>query len=143
MFCVKDRGKDGPVLAAKYMKDKTVDGNTEVEILRSLQGSEHVVKIVESLHQSYQTILITEYLAGQSVSHSSLKEGSQYICLLGGNLFERLSDSEYQLTENKCRVFVKQIMSGVSFIHDKNILHLNITPTNIIFHNKVTLNLVA
>jgi len=96
---------------------KTVDGNTEVEILRSLQSSGHVVKIVESFHQSYQTILITEYLAG-------------------GNLFERLSDSQYQLTENKCRVFVKQIMSGVSFIHDRNILHLNITPTNIIFHNK-------
>ena len=67
MFCVKDRGKDGPVYAAKYMKDKTVDGNTEVEILRSLQSSEHVVKIIESLHQSYQTILITEYLAGQSL----------------------------------------------------------------------------
>ena len=66
MFCVKDRGKDGPVYAAKYMKDKTVDGNIEVEILRNLQKSEHVVKIIESLHQSYQTILITEYLSGQS-----------------------------------------------------------------------------
>ena len=66
MFCVKDRGKDGPVYAAKYMKDKTVDGNTEVEILRSLQCSDHVVQIIESVHQSYQTILITEYLAGQS-----------------------------------------------------------------------------
>ena len=66
MFCVKDRGKDGPVYAAKYMKDKTVDGNMEVEILRNLQKSEHVVKIIESLHQSYQTILITEYLSGQS-----------------------------------------------------------------------------
>ena len=66
MFCVKDRGKDGPIFAAKHMKDKTVDGNTEVEILRSLQSSEHVVKIVETVHQSYQTILITEYLAGQS-----------------------------------------------------------------------------
>ena len=72
MFCVKDRGKDGPVYAAKYMKDKTVDGNTEVEILRSLQSSGHVVKIVESVHQSYQTILITEYLAGQSHLRSSL-----------------------------------------------------------------------
>ena len=67
MFCVKDRGKDGPVYAAKYMKDKTVDGNIEVEILRNLQKSEHVVKIIESFHQSYQTILITEYLSGQSL----------------------------------------------------------------------------
>ena len=68
MFCVKDRGKDGPVYAAKHMKDKTVEGNTEVEILRSLQSSQHVVKIVESLHQGCQTILITEWLAGQCLS---------------------------------------------------------------------------
>ena len=65
MFCVRERGRDGSVLAAKYMQDSTMDGNTEVEILRSLQNSEHVVKIIESVHHRYQTILITEYLAGQ------------------------------------------------------------------------------
>lgn len=117
-FCVKDRGRPcGPVLAAKFMKDKTVDGNKEVEILRSLQSSEYVVRIIETLHQSHQTILITEYLAG-------------------GNLFERLSDSQYELTENKCKMFMRQIMSGVSFIHSRNVIHLHLTPSNIIFHNK-------
>ena len=68
MFCVKDRGKEGPVYAAKHMKDRTFEGNAEVEILSNLQSSEHVVKIIESFHLDYQTILITEYLAGQSVS---------------------------------------------------------------------------
>ena len=33
---------------------------------------------------------------------------------------------------------MRQIMSGVSFIHDRNIIHLNLTPANIIFRNKVT-----
>ena len=57
--------------------------------------------------------------------------------LPGGNLFERISDSEYELTENKCKMFMRQIMSGVSFIHARNIIHLNLTPSNIIFRNKV------
>ena len=75
VFIVRDRGKDensqsernfeeGPLLAAKFMKDKTEFGNSEVDILRQLQGSDHIPKLVEDFHHDYQTILITEYLAG-------------------------------------------------------------------------------
>lgn len=133
MFCVKDRGREGPLYAAKHMMDNVVDGNTEVDILRSLQSSENVVKIIETFHHELQTILITEYLAGQSPSdHRCVYDKN-----LGGSLFERLSSSQYHLTEDKCKLFMKQIMSGISFIHRANVLHLNLTPSNIIFHNKV------
>ena len=53
------------------MKDRTFEGNAEVEILSRLQSSEHVVRIIESFHSEYQTILITEYLSGRSVSPHS------------------------------------------------------------------------
>ena len=56
---------------------------------------------------------------------------------IGGSLFERLSDPMYKLTENKCQVFIKQILEGLEFIHNHRILHLNIVPNNIIFLNKV------
>ena len=133
MFCVKDRGKEGPVYAAKHMKDRTFEGNAEVEILSNLQSSEHVVKIIESFHLDYQTILITEYLAGQSVS-SFHSPGDVF---QGGSLFERLSSSNYQLTEEKCKLFMRQIMTGLSFIHSRRVIHLNLTPSSIIFQNKV------
>ena len=55
--------------------------------------------------------------------------------ITGGNLFERLSEPQYQLTEEKCKIFLRQILSGVAFLH---IIHMNITPYNIIFHNKVS-----
>ena len=55
----------------------------------------------------------------------------------GGNLFERLSDPMYKLTESKCQVFIKQILEGLEFIHGHSIVHLNIIPYNIIFLNKV------
>ena len=46
------------------MKDKTLDGNSEVDILRDLQGCDKIVKLFDAYHDNYQTILITEYLSG-------------------------------------------------------------------------------
>ena len=56
-------------------------------------------------------------------------------------MFERLSEPQYQLTEGKCNIFLRQILSGVAFLHQENIIHMNITPYNIIFHNKVSFSL--
>ena len=119
------------------MKDKTKFGNSEVDILKQLQQSEQVVKLIEEHHDDYQTILITEFLSGHSTDHVLEVWTKYYNMILGGNLFERLSDPDYHLTEDKCKLFVRQIMSGVAFIHQQNIVHLNVTPYNIIFSNKV------
>ena len=43
----------------------------------------------------------------------------------GGELFERVINDDFVLTERACTVFVKQICEGVEFIHSKNILHLD------------------
>lgn len=51
-------------------------------------------------------------------------------------MFERLVKPEYHLTEEKCRRLTSEILSGVEYIHQQNIIHLNITPYNIIFPNK-------
>ena len=64
VFCIKDRGRIGTVYAAKFMKDKMLDENVEVGILKSLQNCEQVPKIIDIFHSQYQTILITEYFAG-------------------------------------------------------------------------------
>lgn len=66
VFAVKDRGKAGTVFAAKIMADRQKDGNEEVENLRALQNCEQVPRIVEVFHQDYQSILVMEYLAGQT-----------------------------------------------------------------------------
>lgn len=49
----------------------------------------------------------------------------------GGELFERVIDDEFTLTEKACTIFVKQICEGVAFIHSQNILHLDLKPENI------------
>lgn len=48
------------------------------------------------------------------------------ICRIeGGELFERVIDDDFVLTEKSVAVFMKQICEGVAFIHSKNVLHLD------------------
>ncbi|KRT78962.1 protein kinase, partial [Oryctes borbonicus] len=50
----------------------------------------------------------------------------------GGELFERVIDDDFVLTEKACTVFMRQICEGVDFIHKQNILHLDMKPENIL-----------
>lgn len=56
-----------------------------------------------------------------------------YICRIqGGELFERVIEEDYVLTEKACMVFMRQICEGVEFIHSKNIIHLDLKPENVL-----------
>ncbi|KAL7975938.1 hypothetical protein Chor_005496, partial [Crotalus horridus] len=50
----------------------------------------------------------------------------------GGELFERIIDEDYQLTEVDCMVFVRQICEGILFMHQMRVLHLDLKPDNIL-----------
>lgn len=44
----------------------------------------------------------------------------------GGELFERIIDDDYHLTEVDCMVFVRQICEGIRFMHHMCVLHLDL-----------------
>lgn len=44
----------------------------------------------------------------------------------GGELFERIVDENYQLTELDAIVFTRQICEGVQYLHQQYILHLDL-----------------
>ncbi|CAL4115393.1 unnamed protein product, partial [Meganyctiphanes norvegica] len=50
----------------------------------------------------------------------------------GGELFERVIDDDFVLTERACAIFTKQICQALEFIHSKNVLHLDMKPENIL-----------
>lgn len=60
-----------------------------------------------------------------SLSCSSME--MMYLCfrIEGGELFERVIDDDFILTEKSCTVFMRQICEGIEFIHKQNILHLD------------------
>jgi myosin-light-chain kinase len=44
----------------------------------------------------------------------------------GGELFDRVIEEEFVLSELACCIFMKQILEGVHYIHTHNIIHLDL-----------------
>ena len=80
-------------LKARGRKEKE-RGRREVAMLKSLD-SDFVIRLVDAYEGRSEVILVTEYLAG-------------------GELFERVVDEDFDLTESHCVLFVRQICQGVA-----------------------------
>ncbi|KAK4014612.1 hypothetical protein OUZ56_027130 [Daphnia magna] len=109
--------KTGLRLAAKFVqaakKADRINVEREVEIMKSLRNPR--------LIQLYD----------------AFDDGKKEICLLlelieGGELFERVIDDDFVLTERACAIFMRQICEGIQFIHLQHVLHLDMKPENIL-----------
>ena len=49
-----------------------------------------------------------------------------FFSIPGGELFDRVIEDEFILTEKACICFMRQVLEGVSFMHSKSILHLDL-----------------
>lgn len=56
--------------------------------------------------------------------------------IFGGELFERIIDEDFELSEREVIKYMLQIVDGVNFIHKKGIVHLDLKPENIMCVNK-------
>lgn len=104
------------VWAAKFIQVQKEADRKEVE---------HEVEIMQLLQHPKLLQLYDIYSAGQSM------------CLIlelvsGGELFERVIDDEFDLTEKAATEFMKQICDGVAFMHTQKVLHLDMKPENIL-----------
>ena len=58
--------------------------------------------------------------------------------LEGGELFERISDENHNLTEVESVDYMQQLLQGLEYLHNAvNVIHLDLKPENIVFINKV------
>ncbi|XP_062854171.1 myosin light chain kinase, smooth muscle [Trichomycterus rosablanca] len=55
----------------------------------------------------------------------------------GGELFERIVDEDFELSEREVIKYMLQIIDGVHFIHKQGIVHLDLKPENIMCVNKM------
>ncbi|XP_053995200.1 calcium/calmodulin-dependent protein kinase type IV-like [Hylaeus anthracinus] len=84
----------------------------EVEIMRRLQHP-RLIQLYDAIDTGRQIYVILELIEG-------------------GELFERVIDDDFVLTERSCAVFMRQICEGMEFIHRQKILHLDMKPENIL-----------
>ncbi len=50
----------------------------------------------------------------------------------GGELFERIVDESFEHTEVSSVGYMRQILEGIQYMHQQNIVHLDLKPENIV-----------
>ncbi|XP_070276207.1 myosin light chain kinase 2, skeletal/cardiac muscle [Myotis yumanensis] len=117
--CTCTEKATGLKLAAKVIKKQTPKDKEmvmlEIEVMNQL-NHRNLIQLYAAIETPHDIILFLEYIEG-------------------GELFERIVDEDYQLTEVDTMVFVRQICDGILFMHEMQVLHLDLKPENILCVN--------
>ncbi|KAM4841827.1 myosin light chain kinase 2, skeletal/cardiac muscle [Thomomys bottae] len=117
--CTCTEKATGLKLAAKVIKKQTPKDKEmvmlEIEVMNQL-NHRNLIQLYAAMETAHEIILFMEYIEG-------------------GELFERIVDEDYQLTEVDTMVFVRQICDGILFMHKMNVLHLDLKPENVLCVN--------
>ncbi|XP_037374456.2 myosin light chain kinase family member 4 [Talpa occidentalis] len=110
----------GLKLAAKIIKTRNKKEKEEVKNeINIMNQLDHVnlIQLYDAFESRNDVVLVMEYVDG-------------------GELFDRIIDDNYNLTELDTILFIKQICEGIRHMHQMYILHLDLKPENILCVNR-------
>ncbi|XP_023315509.1 uncharacterized protein LOC106652366 isoform X1 [Trichogramma pretiosum] len=90
----------------------------EMKIMNILRHPK-LLRLTAAFESQREIIMVTEYISG-------------------GELFERVVADDFTLTEKDSIIFMRQICDGVKYMHENNIVHLDLKPENIMCHTRTS-----
>ncbi|KAK2884237.1 hypothetical protein Q8A67_017874 [Cirrhinus molitorella] len=112
----------GLILAAKIIKARSQKEKEvvkcEIEVMNQLNHA-NLIQLYAAFESRHEIILVMEYVDG-------------------GELFDRIIDENYKLTELDTVLFIRQISEGLQYMHKMYILHLDLKPENILCVSRQT-----
>ncbi|XP_068071743.1 myosin light chain kinase family member 4 isoform X9 [Danio rerio] len=112
----------GLILAAKIIKARSQKEKEvvkcEIEVMNQLNHA-NLIQLYAAFESRHEITLVMEYVDG-------------------GELFERIIDENYKLTELDTVLFIRQITEGLQYMHKMYILHLDLKPENILCISRET-----
>uniref|UniRef100_A0A1A9V0P1 Twitchin n=1 Tax=Glossina austeni TaxID=7395 RepID=A0A1A9V0P1_GLOAU len=92
----------------------------EIDIMNQLHHQQ-LINLHDAFEDDNEMVLILEFLSG-------------------GELFERITAEDYIMTEAEVINYMRQICEGIRHMHEKNIIHLDIKPENIMCQTRTSTN---
>ncbi|XP_073712144.1 myosin light chain kinase family member 4 isoform X2 [Misgurnus anguillicaudatus] len=112
----------GLILAAKIIKARSQKEKevvkSEIEVMNQL-NHDNLIQLYAAFESRHEIVLVMEYVDG-------------------GELFDRIIDENYKLTELDTVLFIRQITEGLQYMHNMYILHLDLKPENILCISRET-----
>ncbi|XP_059412273.1 myosin light chain kinase, smooth muscle-like isoform X2 [Carassius carassius] len=106
----------GRVCAGKFYKGRRTKereaARKEIELMNFLQHPK-LVQCLAAYDNKDEMVMVMEYVAG-------------------GELFERIVDDSFEHTEVSSVGYMHQILEGIQYMHQQNIVHLDLKPENIV-----------
>ncbi|XP_040106334.1 myosin light chain kinase, smooth muscle isoform X4 [Oryx dammah] len=112
--------KTGKIWAGKFFKAYSAKEKENIRQEISIMNCLHhpkLVQCVDAFEEKANIVMVLEIVSG-------------------GELFERIIDEDFELTERECIKYMKQISEGVEYMHKQGIVHLDLKPENIMCVNK-------
>ncbi|ROI15119.1 Myosin light chain kinase, smooth muscle [Anabarilius grahami] len=108
---VTGRERAGKFYKGRRAKEREA-ARKEIELMNFLHHP-RLVQCLAAYDNKAEMVMVMEFVAG-------------------GELFERIVDDSYEHTEASSVGYMRQILEGIQYMHQQNIIHLDLKPENIV-----------